>query len=180
MESLLNNVDLIQKELKSKLKTVSSIYKLDGITLQCKLKSRVKFSDAKAEIECVCKDLQVLPISLEQNGDDKTLFIIQFPELYPLFTQEIERKIYVDNFIWLFNDAIQRNKVGLNKAVINKSTILDGKDTYIKRALGIYCRYHINPYKTSVRTFTDDKEYMSKLAIYFYEALEEFSKENKI
>lgn len=174
---LLNNIDSIKKELEEQLTTVSSVYKLDGITLECKLKSRQKLSDAEKEINDTCDKLSLLPVSIEQNEEDKTIFAIQFPELYPLYTEEEKRKIYIDSFKWLFDNAIRRNNVSQNKVVIDKATLLNAKDVYIKQAIGIFCRSHINPYKTSVKTFVEDKTYMSELNILFYEALEEYSKE---
>lgn len=174
---LLSNIDNIKKELESKLDTVTSIYKLDGITLECKLKSRQKLTNVSKQLEEICGELELLPISIEQNEDDKSIFALQFPELYPIYTEDERRKIYIDSFTWLFNNAIQRNNVSQNKVVIDKSTILNGKDVYIKQALGIYCRSHINPYKSSVKTFMEDKKYMSELTMLFYEALEKYSKE---
>lgn len=163
---ILNNVESIMEEFTDKLKKCEIVRKVDGITLECKLKTtRTKFETAKTEIEKLCEEYELLPISLEQNEEDKTLFVLQFPELNIIYTDSEKEKIFTNTFEWLLDNAIEKTKMNISglPTKINKQLLLDSKGAYTKIALEIFCNSCINPYKQNKDMYSKDSDFIKQL-----------------
>lgn len=176
MDKSLTNMEYIIKQLKPNIKGLDSMTKYDGITIICTRKSRSNFDNIKQQLNDVCKELNLLPISIEQNIDNKLEFALQFPELNVQYTQEQIDKMYKDNFKWLF-DNVRSKKT---EVIPGKQLLMDNINIYVKQAISIYCRSNINPYKEHIQDYLENVQYRSNIEKLFYEYLTQYCIDNNI
>lgn len=176
MENNLTNVESIIKELKCKVKGIDTMTKYDGITIICTKKYRYSFSNIQEQLNDICKELNLLPISLEQNEDDKSEFALQFPELKVEYTEDQITKMYKDNFKWLF-DNVRSKKT---EVIPGKQLLMESINVFVKQAISIYCRSNINPYKENIQDYLENVKYRADIEKLFYEYLIQYCTENNI
>lgn len=155
--------DLI-KPLSDKLDDTYVVQKYNGITLM--VKSQRSVDAGMAEVKSVCKKLKITGFSIEKNMWDEESFLLQFPDFVPEYNDEEIYNMYVFNFKWLL-DNLKQNQDG----VIDKSSVLNGKEQFIRNAIQTYCRSNINPYKENADTYLNDIDYRRKLAMWFEQVL---------
>ena len=180
---ILNNIDTIYEEFQTKLTKCEIIRKVDGITLECKMKSkRTKFDTVKTEIEKLCEEYNLLPISLEQNEEDKTLFVLQFPELNVIYTDTEKENLYKNTFKWLLDNAIEKTKMNISGLPTNitKQLLQQSKDVYVKLAVTIFCNNGINPYKQTKETYLKDTDYLKSVGNIYMNYLDTYCFERGI
>lgn len=180
---ILNNIDEIYKEFAEKLQKSSIARKIDGITLECELKSkRTKFETAKTEIETLCEEYQLLPIEVEQNTENTQLFILQFPDLNPVYTEEEKEMMYNSTFKWLLDNAIDKTKMNISglPTKITKQLLKDSSGSYIKLSINIFYNSGVNKYKQSEDSYLKDSDYVKSVEKLYLNYLDTYCKENNI
>lgn len=166
MDIILNNIDRIYNQLNTDLQKSTIVRKIDGITIEGKLKStRTRFNTVKTEIEEIALKYNIQPVSIEQNTEDKTLFAIQFPELNNIYTDKELEQLYNNVFNWLITNAIEKTKTNIGglKTKVTKQLLLDSVNAYVKISIDIFCKSSINPYKENKETYTQDINYINKI-----------------
>lgn len=170
----LNNMENIISAIKSKSKYFDEILKYDGITIEFTCKDNVKRELVKKDIETFCKMNKLNIYTLENNKDDIRKFILQFPDMVPVYSEEEIQKMYMANFKWLLDDTLR------NKPDITKTFILDNTVKYVKLAVTTFYRSNVNQYKSKLDDFLTDTTYRQKLNMLFMTYLDEYwyKKEN--
>ena len=168
MEDLVN-VENIIDVIRPKVKKVRDLRKFDGITIECTKNDGVDIDKAIGEIVEVCNELKLIPIATEKRKDDPDLFIIQFTELIPKYTDEQVQKMYKDTFMFLFDNVKMKDP-----SSATKSKLIENIDSFVKHAIMIYCRSNINQYKENFDTYYNNKKYRAKINGIYLESVEEF------
>lgn len=180
MAIILNNVEDIIIAILEKSNTIDTMDKYDGITVEATIKNRRSFKTAKEEIVNICIELNLNPISIEQNEDNKKKFALQFPELNVLYTNDQRQTLYNNLFKWLLDNASQRNTVSSQPITITKALLTKSKDVYVKNAIIMYCKSNINPYKDKVDNYLNNAEYRKIVDTIYYNYLDTYCTENNI
>ena len=120
---------------------------------------------AKEVIEVV-KELKLKNYLTENSKYDSGKFILQFPDMTPVYTETEKKKLYTDNFKWLLDDSIR------NKPDLTKPFILDHTDNYVKLAITTYYRSNVNQYKEKLEDYLNDIEYRQRLNNLFRDYLD--------
>lgn len=165
----LNNMEDIIKVLKDKLDYLIKIEKLDGITLECYMESNQLADKKFKNIEKVCTELKLNPIALELNEDQKNIFILQFPEMTPNYSESQELKLYKNSFKWLINNFNTNNNL-VKGTPINFANY---KDAFVKQAIMIHYRCNTNQYKSKLEDYLNNIEYRAKIDNWFLDYLKE-------
>lgn len=159
LKNSLTNVDGIIKELKKKAKYLTSIEKLDGITIECSVAKTKKAEDKIEDVKAICKTLVPYQAAIELNEKFDNVFIIQFPELVPEYTDEEINKMYMDSFKWLV-DNFKTNDAASN---YTPELFMRQKDKFVKHAILIYYRSNTNQYRCKPEDLLNDKEYRTRI-----------------
>lgn len=164
----LSNIDLIIKELNKKVEKVIRIRKIDGITVECSVKSGSKSDTGIKEINKICKELKLLPISTEKNKDKENIFALQFPELVPEYSETEIEDMYKLNFKWLLDN------INSNDATITKHLIEENKEIFLKQSITMYYRSNVNQYKERLDDYLNNYDYRNKIEKLFNRYLDEY------
>lgn len=181
--TVLNNVDEIYNEFSEKLQKSKIIRKLDGITLECELKSkRTKLETAKTEIEKLCEEYELLPISIEQNSEDKQLFVLQFPDLNTIYTDTEKQTMYNVTFKWLLDNAIEKTKMNISglPTKITKQLLKDSRGSYVKVAIDVFYNSAVNKYKQSIDMYSRNTDYIKSIENLYLNYLDTYCEEKGI
>lgn len=166
----LTNVDVIIKELQKLCKQIKTFEKLDGITIECTVTNSKKLDNGIKEVTDVCKNLNLIQISIEKSSTKNTSFALQFPELNVYYSEDIITKMYEDNFKWLFDNIMEKPQ----SVNIDKTFLLQNKDMLVKQAISTYCRSNINPYKENVKDYLNNTEYIRKISTIYILYLDKY------
>lgn len=168
------NMEQIITSLKKNLPKVQEIRKYDGITIQIKVKSN---RDACIKlVETFCRTNGIINYVIEKNKEEVDTFIVQFPEFIPEYTQKAIDKMYNENFQWLITNSL--NSVIGN--TIDKSTILNSTDQFVKHAIMIYYKSNTNQFKTKLEDLLKDTEYRYDLNNKFRNCVDEYWGSKKV
>lgn len=174
---ILNNVESIINELTDKVPYVAKMEKFDGISIEITLTQKSKFDTVKEKLTSICKDLGILPIDVHMNNNSDKTFLLEFPDLNVLYSDEEKEKLYKDSFKWLLDLSI-KNSVNVQ---VTRTTIINAKDSFVKQAIQIYCKSNINPYKENVETdYLNNVEYRKNIDSLFYTYANTYCAENNI
>lgn len=164
------NVEEIAQALKKKAKYISSIEKLDGITLECAL-AKGKSAEAKIEeVKEICRGLKNTQVATEVNEDQDNIFLIQFPEMIPEYTDEQIEKMFKDNFSWLVENFLRNSK----NLSFTKDSFISNRNIFVKQAIITYYRSNVNQYKQKPEDYLDNKEFRNKIDLIFLNYISEY------
>lgn len=166
----MNNIDEILVELRKLIKKVERVVKFDGISIECFISDAQSYDSGVAEIEKCCKKLNLPSHSIEKSKLDDDAFLLQFPDLSPVYTDDVIEKFYRDNFKWLL-DNITTNT---GNKMPSKDIILRDADKFVKMAITTYYRSNTNQYKDSINNYLSNEEYCKKLNCLFVEILQAY------
>lgn len=166
--SNLSNVDMIIKELNKKVEKIVRMRKLDGLTIECSVQASSKSDIGIKEINKLCKELKLMPISTEKNKDKDNVFALQFPELVPQYSEEEVESMYKDNFKWLLDN------INSNDTTITKQLIEDNKELFLKQAITMYYRSNVNQYKEKLDDYLNNYDYRNKIGRLFDRYIDEY------
>lgn len=166
-----NNIENIIKLFKKQNTKIIKYSKYDGITVECFTPSDIDCKDDMTILANVLSSNNI-QFSMERNGQNKNIFIVQFPELEPDYTQKQIEKMYKDIFKWLL-DNVYENDTN-NK--VTKDLLLQYKDIYVKQAITMYYKSNYNQYKTSLNNLLNDNQYKIQVSNYFVLYLDEYHK----
>ena len=131
IEYRLDNIEGIVEVLADKLKSDSafvSIRKYDGITIEFCSVNNEKRDYLIDSVKNVVKDLDLKNYVIEKRKDSVINFILQFPDMNPIYTEDEKENMYKNNFKWLLDDSLA------NKPDLTKLYIQDHKENYVKLA----------------------------------------------
>lgn len=167
-----HNVEGIIEKIKEEAKLTILFKKFDGITFECRTPIDGDREKAIQEMEEILDKLELNPYQIERHGEVENAFIVQFPELDVIYSNEEKIKIYKMIFKFLL-DNINQNR----KEMVSRSSILDGKEIYIKQTIQIFARSNINRYKLTEKDLLNDMEYREHLEVLFIKYVDEYLKE---
>ena len=158
----LKNVEEIITELKKLTTKVKQFRKFDGITIECDTGGLYNRDNAISETVALCKQIKAIPVASEKRQDDDNLFAIQFPEMMPVYPEELIDKFYTDDFKFLLDNVKMKDPT-----LINKTYLVEQMDVFVKHAMKIVCRSTINQYKDSFDNYYNNKKYRLRInAVY--------------
>lgn len=166
----LKNVDNIIKALKQDIKKIVKLTKFDGITIECSVQEDKKVDDGIKEINKLCEKLELRPIATEKSKEKNNVFIVQFPELIPEYTEAQIKKMYNLSFKWLLDNLIRNDK----EHKVTPELLIKYKSLVVRKAIQIYCRSNINQYKEKLEDYLQDKKYVEKIDVLYYQFLETY------
>lgn len=167
-----HNVEGIIKNIKDKASLTISFKKFDGITFEGRTPIDGDREKAINEIETILNDLELVPFQIERHKEVSNAYIVQFPELDVIYSNEEKIKIYRMIFKFLL-DNINQNR----EKPVSKGSILDGIGVYIKQTIQIFARSNINRYKLSEKDLLNDIEYRKHLETLFIGYVDEYMKD---
>lgn len=156
-------IELIIKELKNNCKYILKFQKYDGISIECYVAEQDNIDLGIKEVKNICKKLKLNPIDIECNKEKTNLFLLQFPELLPKYTDKELQLLYEDNYKRLISD-LKSNDIN-NKVDLN--LIIKNKNIFIKQAMISFYNINTNRYKGTLQGFLNNKELWDKAEVYF-------------
>lgn len=162
------NIEEIIKVLDGKSKYVTKLRKFDGITIECTT-GEDKRENAMNEMQALSKKIGVIPVSTEARKDSKDLFGVQYPELKPIYTEDEMRKMYEDDFEFLFNNIKMKDPKS-----ITRNNLISNMDRLTRHAITTYCRSNINQYKESVEDYISNSKYRTKINGWYLEFVDKY------
>lgn len=169
-----NNIEGIVDNIKNEINLTILFKKFDGITIECRTPIDGNRENAIIEMKSVLDKLELTPYQIERHKEVTNAYIIQFPELDVIYSNEEKIKMYKMIFKFLL-DNINQNR----KEPVSKSFILEFKEIYIKQTIQAFARSNLNRYKIDVTDLLNDKEYREHLELLFIKYVDEYLK-NKV
>ena len=160
------NIESIIKVLEGKSIYVTQLRKLDGITIECTT-TVDKIDNAMSEMKAISKQLGLMPVATEIRKDSNNLFGLQYPELKPIYSEAEMKKMYNDNFEFLFDNIKMKDPKS-----INKTNLIENMEILTKHAINTYCRSNINQYKESVDDYINNPKYRTKINGWYLEFID--------
>ena len=160
------NIESIIVALDGKSKYVTNLRKFDGITIECTTTSD-KRENAMNEMQALSKKLGLMPVSVEARKDSADLFGLQYPDLKPLYTEAEVKRMYYDNFEFLFNNIKMKDPKS-----ITRNILISNIDRLTKHAITTYCRSNINQYKESIDDYINNTKYRAKINGWYLEYID--------
>lgn len=169
----LRNMELIVRAINDIAKNVDTIMKYDGITAEITSKEKVSREQCKKEITDICGELDLKQFILEDSKNFGNKFILQFPDMIPVYTQEEIDQLYIANFKWLLDDSLR------NKPDLTKQFIIDHTPNFVKLAVTTYYRSNVNQYREKLEDYLNNTVYRQRLNILFITYLDEYWSKRK-
>ena len=107
----------------------------------------------------LCKELKNTPVAIELNEDRENVFIVQFPEMIPEYTDEQIEKMFTDTFKWLIDNFLTNSK-NIN---FTKEQFALEKNMFVKHAIIIYYRSNVNQYKQKPEDYLNNLDFRNKI-----------------
>lgn len=152
-------IEDIMVALKKKAKYIANIEKVDGITMECSLAESKKAEDRLDEVKELCKELKNTPVAIELNEAKENVFLVQFPEMIPEYTDEQIEKMFIDTFKWLIDNFLTNSK-NIN---FTKEQFALEKNMFVKHAIIIYYRSNVNQYKQKPEDYLNNLDFRNKI-----------------
>ena len=161
-------------------KTNILVYKaIDGITIECYLPETEKF-DLKKQTKAIKTTLEKLNLPsalVEAHKEKQNVFIIQFPEMKPEYTQEETDTVILNNLTALLDNL--KDNITITKSVINKQLIEKSKGLFVREAINMYYKGYTNQYKENIDDYTSNKEFMDHCMDLFDKWISNYDEEEK-
>lgn len=163
------NIESIIKLLKPQVKYVVTMRKLDGITMECSVLDPTTLDNAINEMQALSIKQGIQPISVEKDKNSDKAFAVQYPELLPIYTDEEMKKMYLDNFKFLFDNIKMKDPTKLTR-----TDLVSNMETLTAHAIKIYCKSNLNQYKSSAEEYLKSAEYRGKINGWYLIYMEEY------
>lgn len=170
-----NNIEGIISKLKESAKLTIKFKKFNGISFEGKLPVDGNRVEAINEMEELLSKLDLMPYQIEENKEVSNAYMVQFPELDVIYSNEEKIKMYRMIFKFLL-DSINENR----KELTPKSYLLDYINLYTKQTIQAFYRSNINPYKITEDELLNDVEYRSHLETLFISYVDEYLKDKAL
>lgn len=167
-----HNIEGIIKNVKNESKLTISFRKFDGISFECRTPIDGNREEAISEMKSILDKFELTPYQIERHKETSNAYIVQFPELDIIYSNEEKIKMYKMIFKFLL-DNINQNK----KEPVSKSFILESKEIYIKQTIQAFTRSNLNRYKIKVEDLLNDIEYREHLEVLFIKYVDEYMKD---
>ncbi len=167
-----HNVEGIIENIKKESKLTILFKKFDGITFECRTPIDGDINAAIHEMEEILNKNDLVPFQIETNKEVSNAYIVQFPELDVIYSNEEKINMYKMIFKFLL-DNINQNR----KEPVSKGFILDSKDIYIKQTIQAFARSNLNRYKMNVTDLLNDIEYRNHLESFFVRYVDDYMKD---
>lgn len=174
-DSWKNNIEGIIDKLKESAKLTIKFKKFNGISFEGKLPIDGNREEAIKEMENLLSKFELKPYQIGENKEVSNAYMVQFPELDVIYSNEEKIKIY--KLLFKFSlDNINENR----KEVTPKHYILDYINLYVKMAIQGFYRSCINPYKINEDDLLNDLEYRNHLETLFISYVDEYLNEKAL
>lgn len=167
-----HNVEGIIKNIKDGAKLTIQFKKFDGITFECRTPIDGDREKAIIEMEDILNKFELTPYQIERNKEVQNAYIVQFPELDVIYSNEEKINMYKMIFKFLL-DNINQNR----EEPVSKNLILNSVDVYIKQTIQAFYRSNINRYKLSEKDLLNDKDFREHLEVLFIKYVDEYLKD---
>lgn len=167
-----HNVEGIIENIKKEAKLTILFKKFDGITFECRTPIDGNREIAIQEMELILTKLELVPYQIERHKEVSNAYIVQFPELDVIYSNEEKIKMYKMIFKFLL-DNINQNR----KEPLSRSFILEFKEVYIKQTIQAFARSNLNRYKIKEEDLLNDLEYREHLEMLFIKYVDEYLKD---
>lgn len=164
-----NNIEGIMNKIKEESKLTTLFKKFDGITIECRVPVDCDREKAIQEMECILTKEGLVPYNIERNKEVQNAYVVQFPELDIIYTNEEKVKAYKTIFKFLL-DNINQNRDN----PVSKSSVIESREIYIKQTIQAFHRSHINRYKIGVADLLNDLDYRKHLERLFLDYVDEY------
>jgi len=168
------NVNSIMDKLRKETTNVNSFKIFDGITIQCVMKDTTTEQELRAEmknIQTVCKTLKLPSSVTDKNKYCDNIFLLQFPDLEPAYTDKELEKMYKTSLI-------DRLDTSFHNDISNTMTINTFKNN-VEMLVTDLLRQHyetcVNKYKHTLKEILQDKEQRTKVIQWVNEVLSEYT-----
>ena len=169
-----HNIEGIILNIKPELELTILLKKFDGITFEGRTPIDGNREKAIDEMCKVLDKLELVPYQIERHKEVSNAYIVQFPELDVIYSND--EKIHKYKMIFKFLlDNINQNR----EEPVSKSSVLESMDIYIKQTIQAFARGDINRYKLSEKDLLNDMEYRKHLETLFINYGDEYFK-NKV
>lgn len=167
-----HNIEGIIEKIKKEAKLTILFKKSDGITFESRTPIDGNRENAIAEMEDILTRLGLVPYQIGRHKEVSNSFLVQFPELDVIYSNEEKIKMYKNIFKFLL-DNINQNR----KEPVSKSFILDFKEVYTKQTIQAFARSNLNRYKVNVDDMLNDIEFRGHLDVLFINYVDEYFKD---
>lgn len=170
-----NNIEDIIININKKVKSVESIRKWDGISLEitAKKSSRYNQEDFTNKLDKLFHDMELLPYQIELNPNTDNTFLVQFPDFTPVYTEEQIHKMYNDLFEFLLKSYTSHS--GVDKSTTH---LLKAQEQIVRLAIKSFYASNTNRYRVKEIDMLNDVELRLKLNKFFKDAVYNFSRKD--
>lgn len=168
------NIEEIIAYLLPLCKSVIKMEKYDGISIECYVPEKVKVSKGMKEITKICTDTELANNSMEENKEKANVFLLQFPNLNPKYSEEQIKDMYFKTFDLLLSNARSNKEI-----VVTKELLLKFKNVITKNAIEIFCKSNLNLYKENINNYINNPDYRYTIDMYFEEFVDGYLLKNK-
>ena len=173
MDSQKTNIEKIQKQIQEET-FIKETTLYDGISFECTIPEGKTFKQCKTELNKKCKELKLLPISTEQNKDNEKLFILQFPELVPYYTEEQIYLMRYRNLDYQIDTSIKSSaQIGVK---VTKQMLIDSIGIFVNECIRTFYNWNMNKYKVTLEELLKDLQLRQDTEKVFYEVLTKYYK----
>lgn len=167
-----HNIEGIIEKIRKEAKLTILFRKSDGITFESRTPIDGDRESAIMEMETILTELGLVPYRIGRSEDVSNSFMVQFPELDVIYSNEEKIKMYKNIFKFLL-DNINQNR----KEPVSKSFILDFKEVYTKQTIQAFARSNLNRFKVNADDMLNDIEFREHLDVLFIKYVDEYFKD---
>lgn len=153
MGDIKTNIEKIKKQIETE-SFIKETTIIDGISLECKIPEKKTYKQCQTELNKKCKAWSLLPVSYEQNENEKEYFLVQFPELDPYYTEEQQYNMFYNASDYFVKTSIELSKKA--GTTLTRKILLDTIEKYIYEIIKIYYNSNCNKYKVTLESLEND------------------------
>ena len=167
-DEIKTNIETIKKQLENDT-FIKEYIIVDGISLECKIPEKKTFKQCQTELNKKCKALGLLPISTELNQDDKKLFLLQFPELTPYYTEEHQYNIFYKSAEYFIKTSIELSKRA--GTIVTRKMLLDTIEKIVYEITKLCYNSNVNKYKVTLEDLKNDAQLNNQIKLIVEEVI---------
>lgn len=168
------NVNSIMDKLRNKTTNVKTFKVFDGITIQCVMNEQTTEEQLKTEmknIQSICKTLKLPSSVTDKNKFCDYIFLLQFPDLEPTYTDEELERMYKTNLIWMLDTSFHND---INN-IMSVNTFKNNVEMLVTDLLRQHYESCVNKYKHTLKEIIQDKEQREKITKWVNEVLSNYT-----
>lgn len=167
-DELKTNIDYINKGIIENT-IVKETNTYDGISIECKIPEKKTFKQCKNSIEKYCKQIKLLPVAFEERPDKDDLFLVQFPELVPYYTEEQLHNMFFSSLDYLVSTNIELSK--RSGVIVTRKMLLDTVEKYVTEVIKMYYNWNVNKYRETLDSLLNNVNLRNTIKRIFNEVI---------